>query len=108
MRAAHDKWMKDIGDLGGVPEDELVERMWPGRTQPVTADPVIEVAAGAGGTVTVRVGCPTPGASIGYRLDERGRWLVYHEPLRVKRGMPIRARAIRLGYKPSQEVVKQG
>ena len=106
MRAALDKWMKDIGDLGGVPEDELIERMWPGRTQPVTADPVIEVAAGAGGTVTVRIGCPTPGASIGYRLDEQGRWLVYHEPLRVKRGTPIRARAIRLGYKPSQVVVR--
>lgn len=107
MRAALEKWMKDIGDLGGLPEDELIERMWPGRKQPATADPAIEVAPAAGDLATVRIACPTPGASIGYRLDERSRWLLYHEPLRVKRGTPVRARAVRYGYQPSQEVVKQ-
>lgn len=107
MRASLEQWMKQIGDLGGVPEDELIERMWPGKKQPLTADPLIRVGNGAADHLTVAITCPTEGASIAYRLDPKGRWLLYHEPLHVKGGAEIQAKAIRIGFKPSRAIVQK-
>jgi hypothetical protein len=97
MRAALDTWMTDIHDLGGVPEEQLIERFWPGHQQPVTATPVIETAAD--GTVTIT--CATPGASIGYRLGNSQKWHVFAGPFKASEA--VHAKAIRLGYKVSEE-----
>jgi uncharacterized sulfatase len=106
MRTMLEKWIKDTGDLGGVPEDELIERMWPGGKQPATARPVIETGGAADGKLTVKITCATPGASVGYRLGSDRRWLIYTEPIRVGVGAEVRSKAIRIGYKPSEEVHK--
>jgi N-sulfoglucosamine sulfohydrolase len=50
--------------------------------------------------------CVTEGASIGYQLDDKigsERWLLYHEPLKFKRGQKMVVRANRIGYKVSEE-----
>lgn len=106
MRGVLDEWIKKTGDLGGIPEDELIERMWPGRKQPVTATPAVETTAASDSEVTVRITCATEGASIGYRLGRDGRWLLYTEPVRVAGGTELWTRAVRIGYKPSGEVRK--
>jgi hypothetical protein len=98
MRAALDTWMTDIHDLGGVPEEQLIERFWPGHQQPVTATPIIETAAD--GTVTIT--CATPGASIGYRLGKSQKWHVFAGPFKASEA--VHAKAIRLGYKVSKEI----
>lgn len=98
MAAALEKWMKDIHDLGGVPEDELIERFWPGHKQPVTATPVVRRAED--GTVTIT--CATPGASIGYRIGQGAKWVLYSKPFKAEKA--VHAKAIRLGYKASEEV----
>jgi N-sulfoglucosamine sulfohydrolase len=97
MRAALNTWMTGIHDLVGVPEEQLIERFWPGHKQPVTATPVIENAAD--GTVTIT--CATPGASIGYRLGTSQNWHVFAGPFKAKEA--VHAQAIRLGYKVSKE-----
>jgi len=104
MRALLDKWIEDTGDLGGTPEDELIERMWPGRKQPVTADPKIRTAPAAGGKTTVTITCPTEGASIGYHLGHDKRWRLYTAPFTAAAGTGVTAAAVRIGYKASQEV----
>jgi hypothetical protein len=106
MRAVLEEWIRQTGDLGGIPEDELIERMWPGRKQPATAAPVIETVASEGKKVTVKISCATEGASIGYRIGGEGRWLIYTKPVCVKAGSEVFARAIRIGYKGSQEAHK--
>jgi uncharacterized sulfatase len=106
MRARLAKWSKETGDLGGTPEDELIERMWPGKKQPLTAAPVIETAAAAGGKVSLKITCATKGASIGYQLVKGKRWLLYSEPIRVAPGTTVRAKAIRIGYKVSDVATK--
>ena len=106
MRGVLAEWIKKTGDLGGIPEDELIERMWPGRKQPVTATPAIETTAASDSEVTVRITCATEGASIGYRLGSDGRWLLYTEPVRLAGGTELWTRAVRIGYKPSGEVHK--
>ena len=81
MRAALQAWMTKIGDQGGDPEDQLIERMWPGGKQPLTADPVVQSSPAVGGKRSVRITCPTEGASIGYKTTAKGRWLLYSGPL---------------------------
>ncbi len=105
MRAVLEEWINETGDLGGIPEEELIERMWPGRKQPITAAPVIQTTL-AGSKMTVKISCATEGASIGYRLGSKGRWLLYTEPIRLDVGTELLAKAIRIGYKPSDEVHK--
>jgi hypothetical protein len=106
MRAVLEKWMEDTNDLGRIPEDELIERMWPGRQQPLTATPTVGVMPAADGKMTVTINCATEGASIGYRLGEKGRWLIYTGRIHLKPGTVVRAKAVRIGYLPSRQVRK--
>jgi N-sulfoglucosamine sulfohydrolase len=102
MRIALEKWIKETHDLGGLDEDKLIERMWPGRKQPVTATPTFDSSPTAGGNVTVVISCATEGASIGYRIAEQPRWLIYTSPIVVAHGVLLEAKAIRIGYKESE------
>jgi len=104
LRATLQQWIQQTGDLGGIPEDVLITRMWPGGKQPVTAKPVIEVEPAADGRLVVGITCATEGASIGYRIGPKGRWMVYSEPLCLKSGDELTAKAVRIGYSPSAEV----
>ena len=97
MRAQLQRWSEQTGDLGGTPEEELIERMWPGGKQPVTAVPTIGVEAGE-----AIIRCATEGASIGYRLSNDGPWQLYSKPVKYEGVDMLQAKAIRIGYKESQ------
>jgi hypothetical protein len=118
LRKALDAWLRDVGDMGRIPEDEMVRRWYPGGQQPQTAAPIfipiceanpgIEPARGGTFTapVAIQIHCATQGASIAYTFErgEDPRWLLYTEPLRLEPGgTHMRARAIRIGYKESEE-----
>jgi arylsulfatase A-like enzyme len=97
LRDAHEAWKARFGDLGLIPESELIKKLWPpDGKQPTTADPVIRKD---GRQVTIA--CDTPGASIAYRLDGAGRWLLYNAPFPLSRAKTVDAQAIRLGWKKS-------
>jgi arylsulfatase A-like enzyme len=105
LRAAHLAWTEETGDLGHIPETELIRRLWPpDGLQPTTADPVIASEAGEGGRRLVRIRCDSPGASIVYRLEETGRWHLYSGPFDVPPGTPLWSQANRLGWKHSSVV----
>jgi N-sulfoglucosamine sulfohydrolase len=116
MRAAVDEWMTRVGDQGLINEPELVQRMWPGGVQPGTAQPYIvprrttdaperrdTIAVPSPMEVIIYV--PTQGASIGYATEDgpQAQWRLYTGPILVKPGMTVRAKAIRYGYKESDE-----
>jgi len=100
MRQRLARWSKETNDLGGMPEDELIERMWPGNVQPVTAVPVVKAVPAGSGQTAVTLTCATEGASIGYQVDG-GRWLLYSRPVTIGSSSRIVAKAIRIGYKVS-------
>ncbi|MHC4647221.1 MAG: hypothetical protein ACYTBJ_17150 [Planctomycetota bacterium] len=102
MRAALQKWIKQTGDLGGLDEDELIERMWPDRKQPVTATPTFQTTAVKPHITALSITCATEGASIGYRVGEAGRWLIYQGPIGVRDSTTVQAKAVRIGCKESQ------
>ncbi len=99
LREAHERWTERFGDLGHLPESELIKRLWPpDGVQPVTATPSIQVE---GGRVTIT--CASEGASIAYRVGAGERWSLYTRPFEVDAPASITAAAHRLGWKPSVE-----
>ena len=119
MRKELDDWRARIRDLGDIPEDRLKEMMWPGGIQPQTAPvqfvPINELHPGlkdvpAGGTyrapVLLMLYCATQGASIAYTTEpgDHPRWKLYTSPFPLPEGeTTIRAKAVRIGYRPSEE-----
>ncbi len=105
MRAAHEAWVAETGDLGAVPESELAERFWPGGVQPVTPAPKIEVAGGGSdGALEVEIRSEVEGASLAYTFAEGAdaRWLLYTGRLRVEASGTLRAVAVRYGWAQSE------
>ena len=100
MRNALERWQDDVGDLGNVPEIEMVGQMWPGLVQPTTSQPQAEQEPNEEGFIRVTLSSATEGASIGYRIDD-GAWQLYTRPVSVGTDQTLQAKAIRYGYKES-------
>ena len=121
LRERHEKWTLETGDMGHLNEPEMIEHMWPGGKQPVTDMPYFIVNSSedrasknyrTGGTysspMTLGFYCPTHGASVVYTLEEKSNphWLLYAGPLHLKPGAyTIRVKAVRYGYKESDELI---
>jgi N-sulfoglucosamine sulfohydrolase len=116
MRNAVTLWMAGVGDQGLANEAEMIQRMWPGGVQPVTAQPYIvprrttdtparEASLKIEGPTEIAVYVATQGASIGYTTDEgpTPKWRLYSGPILVDAPTTLRAKAIRYGYKESAE-----
>jgi N-sulfoglucosamine sulfohydrolase len=98
LRNALSAWQLETGDLGFVPEYDLVNMMWPGMVQPKT-DLVKFEASGD----LLLLTSATEGASIAYQIGEEigGKfWRLYHQP--IPAGKKVVARAVRIGYKTSE------
>lgn len=120
LRDALDEWLADIGDMGEIPEAEMVRQWYPDGVQPTTAAPVLiplcdespgRASAPAGGSFTgpvlLQLHSATQGASIAYRFEgkDKQHWALYTEPIRLPDGTTtLEAMAIRIGYEPSEEV----
>jgi arylsulfatase A-like enzyme len=68
LRTAFQNWTKAVGDMGSIPEKEMVRQMWNGGDGPPTTA-IPEVVKTTGG---VKLSCITKGASIGYRVVKAG------------------------------------
>mgnify|MGYP000203297879 CR=1 FL=1 len=121
MRRELDDWRRRIGDMGDIPEWQLVRRMWPDGVQPSTAPvqfvlideehPGLEAITGGGSyqaPALLMLYCATQGASIAYRAEAEGaipNWRLYTSPFQLPVGnSKIRVKAVRIGYAPSEEI----
>jgi len=119
LRRALDEWLEDVGDMGRIPETEMVRRWYPDGVQPQTAPvvfvPIAEPHAGRQPSVDnvnlpapalLQMHCATQGASIAYTFEEGDdvHWELYTGPLCLPAGTTaLRAVAIRIGYKESEQ-----
>ena len=104
MRKELNRWMDEISDLGLIPEDELNELARPGGVWSVTAEPNVTPNGGKfDGPVTVKIACPTEGASMAYTTEsgKNPHWKLYSKPFKVKKSAVLKTKACRLGYKDS-------
>jgi len=120
LRKRHKEWTIETSDMGHLNEPEMIGQMWPGGKQPVTDIPYFIINSPeerasknyrTGGTysspMTLGFYCPTHGASLVYTLEEKENphWLLYSGPLHLKAGTyNIRVKAVRYGYKDSEEL----
>ena len=97
----------------------MVAGWYPDGTQPQTAAPIfIPINAEHSGTevahedgewatpLILQLHCSTQGASIAYTTEQGddAHWRLYTEPLRLSEGeTTVRAKAIRIGYRESEE-----
>ena len=121
MRNALEEWRREVGDMGEVSEDEMVDGRWPNHDQPRTGVPIFipydadhigmepsPEGASMQAPALLQMHCATQGTSIGYTLEQGddAHWLLYSEPLRLDPGThTLRAKAIRIGYGESEERV---
>ena len=119
MRGALAQWQSDFGDMGDIPEEQMVARWYPGGEQPKTAAPIfIPICAASPGTevsesggrweapLLLQLHCATHGASMAWTMDsgDDARWRLYTEPLQLPKGeTTVRAKAVRIGYQESDE-----
>ena len=132
LRAAFQVWTQVVGDMGSIPEEDMISRWWHGQEEaPVTAKPVVvETSKG------IKLYCDTDGASIGYRIIKAGVrektiqhtisswdfrtllnpefengqkftadpvWQVYNkEPIRLNTGDTLKVDAMRIGYQAAE------
>ncbi len=118
LRSALDEWQREVGDLYREPEDQMLERFWPGRRQPVTSAPLwiayddtndgtspAEASVRLCSPALLQLYAPTHGASIGWRFenDPGGRWRLYTGLIELppSGSFVLEAKAIRLGYAES-------
>ena len=101
LRNAMDTWLKESGDLGSIPEKELIAQWWNCQdVPPVTQAPVIRRRG-----KQIVIECTTPGASIGYKIvGKHQSWQVYTESFKLKHSEQVKAVAMRIGYTKSSEV----
>jgi arylsulfatase A-like enzyme len=120
MRKMCESYMQEINDLGWMSEDQMVELFWPGGIQPETIVPKFIINSPKNierhateslevieGPCEIKLQCPTNGASIAYTFEEGGNaaWKLYSAPVSMDSGeYTMRAKAIRIGYKESEEV----
>jgi arylsulfatase A-like enzyme len=129
LRSALSDWAKRYGDLGGIPEKEMLRRWWGSKDEPpATATPTFVVAHGG-----VTIACETEAASIGYHVtrpddpapaQRRMRtwdgdlyfgaakdgatrpaqpvWKLYNgEVIALNKGETLHVNAMRIGYRPA-------
>jgi len=106
MTADLEAWMKETDDKGMLTEKQLILSMWPGMEQPETEAPSFTLLKNN----AIGLHVHTKGASMAYMVNKntpepQKRWLLYTEPVTVQPGDTIFSKAIRIGYKPSEEVM---
>ncbi len=101
LRDAHLKWIEDFGDMGAIPEMEMVRQWWGGADHAPTTDPV-EVTYEDG---EVSLSSVTEGASIGFKKTAADVWSVYQVPFQMSAGDSLYVLSHRIGYEPSENAV---
>lgn len=105
LRGECERWMREIGDVGLVPEPIFDELQRPGG-QWATAAGATVTESGSGAERRVTLTSETPGASVVYRFiktneSDKKLWHLYHEPQTVPVGRRLEAKALRLGFRDS-------
>lgn len=104
LSKALEQWIKTNNDPLTLPETEIIKNLWPPEgIQPITQKPSIELKDNY-----LSLRSETSGASIAYQLNDsigKKHWSLYTKPLASKTVDSIKAVAIRIGFKQSEENV---
>jgi len=107
FRAALQGWQEQTNDLGGIPESDLLNKMWPEGIQPATQKPTAKSVEN-----TIEISCQTDNSSIAYIISEKdfeptldSGWQLYHKPIENQLDKYLYVMSNRIGFKDS-EIIK--
>lgn len=117
LRAALEEWRRSVGEQqwGNASEQQMRDRMRPDGRAPQTASPQVVIYGPKGtrrrlergdpieGPTRMGLYCATQGASLSWSID-RGPWKIFSGPRRVEHSVHVRARSVRYGFQPSEEI----
>jgi hypothetical protein len=110
LRRVHERWRRDTGDVGLLPEPLFDEHKRPQGQYEKTAAPVfVKVTKEEGRRLdpngVVTIACATPGASIAWRIggDPKSAtgWELYVRPVPLRPTETLYAKACRIGFRDS-------
>jgi N-sulfoglucosamine sulfohydrolase len=103
LRNQHHLWLKKYGDMGEIPEREMLNKMWNGQNKPPkTEKPQVDLKNNE-----ITISCKTLGALIAFRIKGETSWMPYTGKIKMKLGDKIEVVARRIGYEAS-EIVRVG
>jgi arylsulfatase A-like enzyme len=102
LRQKHVEWISRYGDLGAVPELDLLKQWWKGEANPPSTEKARVSYVGG----EVQLSCLTPGASIGFRRNAKDTWMVYTKPITINKGDSLYIMSHRIGYSPTEMRLK--
>ena len=105
LRAVQNNWSLQIKDKGFMSEKDMVNLMWPAGRQPITNKPEAKIISQNKNNLKVQLTSLTNGASIGYKIGDSEVWQLYHQSIEIKKGVKLYAKAIRYGYKESDQIL---
>ncbi len=127
LRQAFTKWTADTHDMGGIPENEMIETWWSGKNEAPTVADIKLVKAKKG----YQLKCETTGASFAYRIlnhetdnvkheimtwdfarqnpknkngdlqPSKPSWQIYNGLIKLDKGDTLMIRGYRAGFKES-------
>jgi len=109
MRQALKEWQSHVTDLSDRPEIELANQFWPNAKQPITSAPTIYVNESGYIAIKGNMDGSSLGFIVSYHDDKNSKnknkqlnqWQVFNQPIKIEKGMTIKAKAVRYGYKES-------
>ena len=108
LKTKLDEWIATYDRYFNLPEEKMIEQMWPGHVQPVTGTPIFSKKEETfRSPFQLGITSPTEGASIEYKIkgerNQTSGWKLYNRPLTIDDDCVVYARALRYGYKMSGE-----
>lgn len=100
LRQALEAHLARIGDWSEESENDMVDRFEPGGERFVTSSPAVSIRDNV---LTARP--VSAGSSVGYSLDNGERWLLYSGPVSVPAESQVLVKAVRYGWRESDEVI---
>ena len=105
LRQELESWLDQYGDMGFIPEMDMVKTMWNGEDHPPkTVNPEIRRYDNR-----ISISCETKGASIGYQIIRGEKipdaWQVYKEPFSIVENERLIVLAHRIGFIPSDTIL---
>ncbi len=104
LKTALEQWIEDNDDPLTLPETELIKKLWPPNgIQPQTEKVTFEKKDDL-----LHLKTKTTAASIAYQQNDsigKKHWMLYTKPLKTKDLDSIKAVAIRIGFKQSEEQI---
>ena len=97
LKKAYNDWDDKYNQLWKLSENDSREIFWPKGIQPKVEKTKIKLSGK--GLILLS---ETKGSSIAYQVNNQKHWLLYSEPIKLKKGDVIKTIAVRAGYKNSE------